>query len=171
MCSLYVMDWYNRTYVYAHTQFPRPDPNHEIANIVELTNWIPPTQPLVHPLLSGCVGALGARCPIYCCGGEVQTTPTTTPSNESDISISLQEILEGDGDNSSPKPLQSGIQIQLIDLNISLDAKYCVGQSCNARKGRYNLYVPMSAYLPTIPIHVKFRFAFLSHFSIINLLF
>lgn len=159
MCTLYVLDWYNRTYVYNQNKFPIHDDNHEIANIVELTNWIPPTQPLVYPLLNDCVGASGARCPVYCCtGGFVQ--PTTPPDlNLTEIEeteISIQELLTG-GDNSSPKWLQSGVRIQLVDLNVSLDAKYCVGTSCSPRKGRYNLYVPMSPYLPTIPLHVKFR--------------
>jgi hypothetical protein len=149
------MDWYNRTYVYAHTQFPRPDPMHEIANIVELTNWIPPTQPLVRPLLSGCVGSMGSKCPVYCCGSEIPPTTTVPSLNSTDDETEtfLKQLL--DGDNSSPKPFHE-VQIQLVDMNIFLDAKYCVGTSCNPRKGRYNLYIPMSAYLPSIPLHVKF---------------
>jgi hypothetical protein len=159
------MDWYQRTYVYAHTQFPRPDPIHEIGNLVELTNFIPPAQPLVRPLLSGCVGALGALCPVYCCGAGKEGTPPTTTANPTtpgnNTVISLQDLLDEDGDNSSPKLLHSGVQIKLTDLNIMLDAKYCVDKSCNARKGIYNLYVPISVYLPTIPLNVKFRLVLL----------
>lgn len=153
MCGLYVMDWYNRTYVYNHQLFPRPDPDSEIGNIFELTNWIPPAQPLVRPLLSTCMGILGASCPTYCCASILDADHGLVDGNGTLTDDLLLEEL----DNSSPKPLASGVGIRLLDLNLSLDAKYCVDNSCMPRKGRYNLYVPMSAYMPIIPVHIRFR--------------
>ncbi|KAI6191034.1 Myelin regulatory factor [Aphelenchoides bicaudatus] len=156
MCTLYVLDWYNRTYVYNHNKFPIPDQTHGFGNIIELTNWLPPKQPLVKPLLSDCVGALGSNCTMYCCAADRPTTNAPPKWTEvEETKVSLQELLV-DGDNASPKPLFSGVRIQLVDLNISLDAKYCVDKSCQPKSGRYNLYIPMGPYLPTIPLHIKF---------------
>ncbi|KAI6240424.1 Myelin regulatory factor [Aphelenchoides fujianensis] len=70
MCTLYVLDWYNRTYVYTPHHFlppPHFDSADSIGNIYTMTNWTPPAQPLVHPLLWSCPGLAGGFCQRFCC--------------------------------------------------------------------------------------------------------
>ena len=168
MCTLYVLDWYNRTYVYSHHTFIRHEPGADVGHFVERVNWLPPVQPLVRPLLTSCVSVVGAHCPTYCCGRSAavataknQTPPATLSGAVDFVPLaSPKDVARGfanEPDNQSQKPLASGARIELVDLHAaSIDAKFCVGESCEPRKGRYNLYVPMSAYMPTMPVHLKF---------------
>jgi len=47
------------------------------------------------------------------------------------------------------------VVIKLVDLDLTIDGRYCIENSCVPRKGRYTLYVPLSPYMPNIPL--KFR--------------
>lgn len=69
MSALYVLDWYNRNYVYKKLILPM-DGQDSIGNLIEQKyniSWIPPTQPLA-PLLTAMCGLIN-HCPIYCCNG------------------------------------------------------------------------------------------------------
>ncbi|KAH7666473.1 CBR-PQN-47 protein, partial [Aphelenchoides avenae] len=53
-------------------------------------------------------------------------------------------------------PLESGVNIEVIDFNATLDERYCVNGSCVARRGLYNLYVPVAGHTPTAPVLIRF---------------
>ena len=55
-------------------------------------------------------------------------------------------------------PLESGVSIEVIDFNATLDERYCVNGSCVARRGLYNLYVPVAGQTPTAPVLIRFRY-------------
>lgn len=57
-------------------------------------------------------------------------------------------------------PLESGVNIEVIDFNATLDDRYCVNGSCVARRGLYNLYVPVAGHTPTAPVLIRFRYIF-----------
>ncbi|CAD5214624.1 unnamed protein product [Bursaphelenchus okinawaensis] len=167
MCTLYVLDWYNRTYVYTPHSFPRNPPTTPpmlMDNIIDLTNkeWSPPEQDLIHPLLASC--ALGGmNCPIYCCASPSAYNMSETEDGvdgfvalakpEGKVQERMSAVISND--SGKLKPFGSGVEIKLTDLNVTLDERFCVEGSCAPRKGRYNLYVPISGYMPTISLHVK----------------
>ncbi|CAD5214622.1 unnamed protein product [Bursaphelenchus okinawaensis] len=164
MCTLYVMDWYNRTYVYTPHSFPRNPPSTPpmlMDNIIDLTNkeWVLPKQPLVHPLLSTCPDS-GMHCPKYCCASNsVYNSSNSEDSVDGVLSLDkkkdkMTSVVVGN-DGRDVKPFGNGIEIKLKDLDISLDESYCVEGSCAPRKGRYNLYIPISAYMPTMPLQIN----------------
>ncbi|KAI6200849.1 Myelin regulatory factor [Aphelenchoides besseyi] len=164
MCTLYVLDWYNRSYVYTPHHFPRVTPTSDsadgIGNIIQLANWIPPAQPLVHPLLSTCTGLLGAHCQRFCCNTDVNRTYGRDESVNSVTSSHLQSPLELRALDSSAlsapsMKFDSGVSMQLLELNVTLDGHYCTEGSCNPRKGRYNFYIPVSPYFPTVSMHLR----------------
>lgn len=96
MCTLYVMDWYNRTYIYAPHHHYHPSSlfnengeimingiksgnnavGHELVNnggenelghFVEKIIWTPPKNPVGIPLAAQC-SILPSHCPVFCCG-------------------------------------------------------------------------------------------------------
>lgn len=54
-------------------------------------------------------------------------------------------------------PLPSGVTFEVVNLNVTLDARYCLNTSCSSRRGSYTLYIPITPYLPTISLEVKIR--------------
>ncbi|KAE9551674.1 hypothetical protein FO519_005114 [Halicephalobus sp. NKZ332] len=151
MCTLYVLDWYNRTYVYnAHIPtMNSPSNGDNVGNLIEQKSisWIPPIQPLAPVLASYC--GLKNQCPHYCCMGKI------TPNDEI-INDAFSIPTKKNDVKSNFAAVSKGVEIQILNLNVSLDQRFCVDDSCNPRKGRYNLYVPVSPFLPTIPLHVRF---------------
>jgi hypothetical protein len=160
MCSLYVLDWYHRTYVYTADSFPRNYPTAnpgDVGHFKEWTNdyWKPPIQYLVDPLLGTCSASV---CALYCC------SPQRVFNSSSDKAVivldnpaSPPEIRsDSKGNQDTSKSLDSGVEIKLVNLNMTIDGQYCIENSCNARKGFYSLYVPVSDFYPTMPIRVHF---------------
>lgn len=166
MCTLYVLDWYNRTYVYTPHSFPRHPPTTPpvlMDNIVDLTNkeWAPPLQTLIPPLLSTC-SLGGISCPVYCCANPASYNITDLEmAVDSFVALPkptspLEKRLPvGDKVDGLQMPFGNGVEIKLADLDLVLDERYCVEGSCNPSKGRYNLYIPVSAYMPTMSLKVK----------------
>lgn len=156
MCTLYVLDWYNRTYVYnAHIPIMTHPNNTQdyIGNMIEMKDklplsWIPPTQPFAPILASMC--GLRSQCPQYCCIG----TPKFASGEE--LMNEKASIIKKNSTSSTNNQLNSDVTIHITNLNVTLDQRYCVENSCKPRIGRYNLYVPVSPFLPTIPLHLKF---------------
>uniref|UniRef100_A0AC34Q5E5 Peptidase S74 domain-containing protein n=1 Tax=Panagrolaimus sp. JU765 TaxID=591449 RepID=A0AC34Q5E5_9BILA len=160
MCTLYVLDWYNRNYVYS-THIPimtvpgnGPD---AVGNIIQLTNnvplsWIPPTQPFAPILASVC--GLRNQCPQHCCMG----TPKFSSDDELGMDNTTASIISKSSDLLPPaiNLLNKDVKMQILNLNVSLDQRFCVENSCKPKTGRYNLYVPISPFLPTIPLHIRF---------------
>ena len=52
--------------------------------------------------------------------------------------------------------LPTGVSIALPTFNVTLDSRYCIKNSCSKRHGVYSLFVPVSPYLPNIPVEVQF---------------
>uniref|UniRef100_A0A7E4VYG4 Peptidase S74 domain-containing protein n=1 Tax=Panagrellus redivivus TaxID=6233 RepID=A0A7E4VYG4_PANRE len=165
MCTLYVLDWYNRTYVYSpHIPHITPSTNsQDIGHLIEQKYrlplaWIPPTQPFAPILASMC--DLMYQCPQYCCatthkyGGTDGSMPALdgfVPLKSSTMKPAVLKTTY-----SPPSPFKSKTVIEILNLNVSIDQRYCVEKSCSPVKGRYNLYVPVSPFMPTIPLHIRF---------------
>ncbi len=50
-----------------------------------------------------------------------------------------------------------GVSVSIPFYNVTLDKAYCTAHSCNARNGgRFELFVPVSPYMPTFSVHVRF---------------
>ncbi|GMR45745.1 hypothetical protein PMAYCL1PPCAC_15940, partial [Pristionchus mayeri] len=55
-----------------------------------------------------------------------------------------------------PKPLSTGTRIEVIgDVTMTIDARYCAERSCDQKRGRYYLFVPVSPYMPTAPVLLR----------------
>lgn len=96
MCTLYVMDWYNRTYIYTPHNHYHPSnlfnengaimingikadnhaPGNDVINsggenglghFVEKIIWTPPKNPVGRPLAAQC-SIVRLNCPVFCCG-------------------------------------------------------------------------------------------------------
>lgn len=52
-------------------------------------------------------------------------------------------------------PFTSGVNIEILDFNVTLDERYCIEDSCKPRRGLYTLYVPISSNMPTVPLEIK----------------
>lgn len=168
MCTLYVLDWYHRTYVYTAESFPRnypiPVDEGEIGHImteINMKDWKPPSQTSVDPLLGTCSAG---GCALYCCSAQrlfnSTDEPTSMLASLAKPQKSPLEIRPDSNDNNQQnalKPFESGVAIKLIELNVTIDNRYCIEKSCVPKKGRYNLYVPISAYMPTIPFRLRIR--------------
>lgn len=80
MCTLYVMDWYNRTYVY-HPHYPyhsivtaTQSNEPQVGNIYEVKPkttfaWSPPATIKAPPLAATC--GLRTHCPTFCCANHL----------------------------------------------------------------------------------------------------
>lgn len=133
----------------------------EIGHYKEYTNWKPPLQ-VINPLLATCYAG---GCTTYCCSSRQVYNSSSGTDESTSMFASLAnphspiEIRPGSGDKpNSLMPLESGVEIRLVDLNINIDKRYCIDKSCVPRKGRYELYVPISPYFPTIPMHIQIRY-------------
>uniref|UniRef100_A0A915EDB8 Peptidase S74 domain-containing protein n=1 Tax=Ditylenchus dipsaci TaxID=166011 RepID=A0A915EDB8_9BILA len=150
MCTLYVLDWYNRTYVYF--------PHHHYG----YPHIVSPTP--AHPMNSD--DGIEKSMPNFCCANHLSYSSKDGGSQGDEstfLELAGQSNVKGKLDLTSQavfstaEQLESGVQIQVLNLNATLDQRYCVTEgACNARKGRYNLYVPISDHLPTIPLQLKF---------------
>lgn len=171
MCTLYVLDWYHRTYVYGEHQFPRQpptfDPSLNPGKMIS-TIGVPRYQP-VDPLLGTCSGR---GCPLYCCGSNDVRNSTTVLLEKTTLAsfvgtVGMARIGSSPQQNSTdkthsnvPKPLESGVVIKQVELGLNIDSRYCIENSCVPRKGRYTLYVPLSPYMPNIPLRFHVRYVF-----------
>lgn len=60
-----------------------------------------------------------------------------------------------DIDDYKLQPLWSGVRIEVEGMNMTIDSRYCSERSCNEKKGRYHLFVPVSPYMPTTPVMLR----------------
>lgn len=201
MCTLYVMDWYNRTYNFSHmhpnyypTTLPssqseeqQPPPQNMIEQLWN-SSWTPPIQN-VPPLTILCstsslaslvAGPLAASsCPQYCCasrennyyerlGEKLNQGVDSLVALASKFPRLLPESAVKKHEESTFE-FGNGVHIEIMNLNVSLDARFCLPEncsighnnlcipnSCNPRTGHFNLYVPISPHLPTIPLQLRF---------------
>ncbi|VDK49659.1 unnamed protein product [Anisakis simplex] len=173
MSTLYVLDWHSRTFGYHRRDMPMivtttsPETVGNIGNIIEVNKdlWLPPSQPNVPPLAIVCENQ---HCHTYCCSGMSSQhhydRSANTKYQKGDMLVGLREqrltaLIPISGSSratiSSHSPLPSGVNIEVITLNMTLDERYCVENSCQPRRGLYTLYVPISPFMPAIPIEIR----------------
>lgn len=178
MCTLYVMDWYNRTYVYGPHII---DPRYRFSNTLnpsleapapgliykEIPIWELPQESKALPLTAIC--GQRSHCPVFCCAAphayqslnsktEKIDSIVTWNNNNSLHSNLIDEVLAINDALTKTSELESGVRIEVLNLNMVLDSQYCTKKGiCDMRKGRFDLYVPVSPYLPTIPLLIKIQ--------------
>uniref|UniRef100_A0A914H3Z9 Myelin regulatory factor n=1 Tax=Globodera rostochiensis TaxID=31243 RepID=A0A914H3Z9_GLORO len=204
MCTLYVLDWYNRTYVfpvqfhrdhYHPTTNPLPDadrgrqaqqpiePGKMIKPFVE---WKLPDRPQnVPPLTVFCGGGAitsfsslisvpivpPSSCPLYCCannklayenfGQKLSKSVDNLVALASKVAENVvppaPQLLIQEHPNKIDElnTLANGAKFEILNLNFTIDARYCLNESCDARNGHFNLFVPISEHFPTIPLQIR----------------
>jgi hypothetical protein len=143
--------------------------------------WRPPTQPDV-PMIAPCKDA---QCQMYCCGDQhvYKTDSGSKGASSVDVVVALPGTKPDDNkyaakDANEPSyrarryassdsaivsnsvlPRQSfDVRIDIPDFNITLDQRWCIGGACQRPKeGRFDLYIPISTYMPTIPLEIVFE--------------
>uniref|UniRef100_A0A0N4ZCP7 NDT80 domain-containing protein n=1 Tax=Parastrongyloides trichosuri TaxID=131310 RepID=A0A0N4ZCP7_PARTI len=175
MSVLYVMDWYKRSssQYYRRQNFNGTgyySKNNDIGHLYEnvtIHRLMPlPTHQPNAPLLFGECNS--EFCEEYCIlnKGKYDTVDQETEeldgvvslpddSDVDDYHFSLSKLSTGSGTST---PLYSGVDIFLPTLNVSIDSDYCHENSCNFSTGQYDLYIPVSTYMPAINIEVLFRY-------------
>ncbi|EPB68108.1 hypothetical protein ANCCEY_12802 [Ancylostoma ceylanicum] len=186
MSALYVLDWHNRNYGYHHLYPPNATPPTKSGGSTEGVGhmiyqidhpYLPMLQPDAPPLMSTC---RSTHCHTYCCADRA-VYHTTSEVNEvverisinihaqrgksriaqMDTIVTLGERTKNMIARSAPnislgKPLGTGVRILIPSLNVTIDNRYCIEQSCNKKRGRFNMYIPVSPYLPTLPLEITF---------------
>ncbi|VDN06025.1 unnamed protein product [Thelazia callipaeda] len=183
MSTLYVLDWHNRTFGYHKRGYNSNgittidpsvmDQNGKIGHIVQLKDsdiWKPPIQ-LNVPLLSTPCNHM--HCHSYCCmERNIHSTSTADIIIKDDELMDLAEIerqqsllfARNEREIKSRlrdqhlvlPPLPSNVNIEILDFNITIDGRYCIGNSCKPQRGLYNFYIPISPMMPTVPLEIKF---------------
>ncbi|KAK6765577.1 hypothetical protein RB195_025471 [Necator americanus] len=166
MSALYVLDWHNRNYGYHHLYPPNATPPTKSGGSTEGVGhmiyqighpYLPMLQPDAPPLMSTC---RSTQCHTYCCADRA-TYHIGREETEMDTIVTLGErtknmIARSAPDISTGKPLGTGVRITIPSLNVTIDNRYCIEQSCNRKRGRFNIYIPVSPYLPTLPLEITF---------------
>ncbi|KAK6009043.1 hypothetical protein OSTOST_26059 [Ostertagia ostertagi] len=119
--------------------------------------YLPMLQPDAPPLMATC---RSNHCHTYCCADRAKYH-TGNQVNDMDTIVTLGEhtknmIARSAPDISTGKPLGTGVRIMILSLNVTIDNRYCIEQSCNKKRGRFNMYIPVSPYLPTLPLEITF---------------
>ncbi|CAI5443890.1 unnamed protein product [Caenorhabditis angaria] len=157
MSALYVLDWHNRNYGYHHHHYTHhsttPSSKGEPANlVVSPLRFMPTYQPDAPPLLAHC---FSPSCRTYCCGagGNDESTNDTPHSAVSANNVTSSGI--GRAPQSAHREFGTGVEIRIPLLNTTLDQRYCIERSCNKRRGIFNLFVPVSRFMPDAPIEIQ----------------
>ncbi|VDL63320.1 unnamed protein product [Nippostrongylus brasiliensis] len=172
MSALYVLDWHNRNYGYHHLYPLNATPPSKLGGSTEGPSvpvlsiqfhleifasdhpYLPMLQPDAPPLMATC---RSNHCHTYCCADRAHELT----SFQMDTIVTLGEhtknmIARSAPDISGGKPLGTGVRIMIPSLNVTIDNRYCIEQSCNRKRGRFNMYIPVSPYLPTLPLEITF---------------
>ncbi|KHJ91320.1 NDT80/PhoG like DNA-binding family protein [Oesophagostomum dentatum] len=166
MSALYVLDWHNRNYGYQHLYPPiattptKSDNSTEGVGHMIYQNdypYLPMLQPDAPILMPAC---RSSHCHTYCCADRAAYR-SGNKVNEMVTIVTLGEraknmIARSAPESASMKPLGTGVRITIPLLNITVDNRYCIEQSCSKKRGRFNMYIPVSPYLPTLPLEITF---------------
>ncbi|VDM74486.1 unnamed protein product [Strongylus vulgaris] len=166
MSALYVLDWHNRNYGYQHLYPPNATPSTKSGGSTEGVGhmiyqidhpYLPMLQPDAPTLMPTC---RSSHCHTYCCADQA-VYRSGNRVNGMDAIVTLGErtknmIARSAPDVSARKPLGTGVRILIPTLNVTIDNRYCIEQSCNKKRGRFNMYIPVSPYLPTLPLEIIF---------------
>ncbi|KAK0396899.1 hypothetical protein QR680_001902 [Steinernema hermaphroditum] len=159
MSALYCMDWYKKNQW--HDDFHRGRTSHDMIDdkppgqIVipggSNVSWIPLTQ--AHAPMIPAYCERGPTCQESCCARPVTMLRGSLPEQTPNYLL-IPPIEEG----RDPKPANGlPISITLVNANITIDDRFCVGGSCTSRHGRYTLYVPLSPAALTAPIRIRVK--------------
>lgn len=162
MTALYVLDWHNRNY--GPNVIPSLPRNYTDSIPGEMRDMgilgqLPILQPDAPPLAGVC---RSRNCHHYCCAdkNEYHTEKKEkaldhivmmTGGHRKLMTRSAPGLENGQG-----KPFPSGVVISVPVFNMTLDTRYCIEDSCSKKLKIYNLYIPVSPYLPTIPLEITF---------------
>uniref|UniRef100_A0A0N5C5Q7 NDT80 domain-containing protein n=1 Tax=Strongyloides papillosus TaxID=174720 RepID=A0A0N5C5Q7_STREA len=175
MSILYVMDWYKRSNSHYYRRqningtglySKNSDIGHLYENVtIHRLMPLPTFQPNAPILFGECNSDF---CEEYCLLNKGKYDTVDQQVEELDGVVSLPDDNDIDDyhfslsklstNSGTSTPLYSGVDIFLPTLNISIDSDYCHENSCNFSTGQYDLYIPVSTYMPAINIEVIFRF-------------
>uniref|UniRef100_A0A1I7U0Q7 NDT80 domain-containing protein n=1 Tax=Caenorhabditis tropicalis TaxID=1561998 RepID=A0A1I7U0Q7_9PELO len=158
MSALYILDWHNRNFGYHHVTPSATTPaiKEGPGNVViPLDHYVPfrqPDAPLIVPICPSST----SRCREYCCSeydkdhAELEVKEYDASNYEENENVYKAETrsdfhVKGFGNN---------VRITLPDLGMEIDQRYCIEKSCVPKKNVYNLFIPMTRYMPNIPIEV-----------------
>uniref|UniRef100_A0A1I8ANI2 NDT80 domain-containing protein n=1 Tax=Steinernema glaseri TaxID=37863 RepID=A0A1I8ANI2_9BILA len=157
MSALYCMDWYKKNQWHdafhrGHTPTITDDkPGQIVIPGGSNVSWIPLSQPHVPMIPAYC--ERGPQCQGSCCARPVTMLRGSLPE-ETPNYLLIPPVEEGH----DPKPANGlPISIKLVNSNITVDERFCVGGSCTTRHGRYTLYVPLSPAALTVPIRIRVK--------------
>ncbi|GMR61052.1 hypothetical protein PMAYCL1PPCAC_31247, partial [Pristionchus mayeri] len=162
MSALYVLDWHHRNYGF-HARIEPIKPDDEIGFMIK-TITMPRHQPGAPPLHDMC---LHGGCRSYCCENKVSYATETRmggfdPLTVKPLAGSKKAFLAAIAGAQKitptaffPKPFPSGTRFEIEGMNMTIDSRYCTERSCNEKKGRYYLFVPVSPYMPTTPVMLR----------------
>ncbi|EGT44995.1 CBN-PQN-47 protein [Caenorhabditis brenneri] len=156
MSALYILDWHNRNYGFHKNADANTLPaKWEPANLVVPSDFTQPDAPV---LLEKC---FNPSCKTYCC-------TDAPPPVEDTGAIATHGLQNGETEQPVNKThgiarapslehvsFGTGVEIRIPLLNVTLDQRYCIERSCNKRKGVFNMYVPVSKYMPDVAIEVE----------------
>ncbi|CAD44121.1 Myelin regulatory factor homolog 2, N-terminal [Caenorhabditis elegans] len=157
MSALYILDWHNRNFGYHHftpsatTSGPKEGPGNVV---IPLDHYVPLRQPDAPPLVPFCPME---TCRGYCCmeydkdHAELEITeydPNTATDNDFGFKADTRSdfTLKGFGNN---------VKISLPELGMQIDERYCIEKSCVKKRKVYSLFIPMTRYLPNVPLEVQ----------------
>ncbi|GMT07194.1 hypothetical protein PENTCL1PPCAC_29368 [Pristionchus entomophagus] len=165
MSALYVLDWHHRNYGIHAIVNPTLKPGEDDSlGMMKKTITMPRHQPGAPPLHDMC---LHGGCRSYCCETQVSYAtekrhggfdPATVVPLAGSKRAFLAAVLGAQQMTPTaffPKPLFSGTRFEVEGMNMTIDSRYCTERSCNEKKGRYHLFVPVSPYMPTTPVLLK----------------
>uniref|UniRef100_A0A0N5AEA4 NDT80 domain-containing protein n=1 Tax=Syphacia muris TaxID=451379 RepID=A0A0N5AEA4_9BILA len=172
MSTLYALDWHRRTFGtsrYASGLLPPTAvPSAENSSTAADEGWMgnvignkafEPPRYDNGPPLTACCGH--EYCRTYCCSSvEIPSIKNSNSSHQQQQKPTQQSFLATESQNLRSSmmlasPLPSGVNIQVLTLNVTIDERYCSKTSCDPQLGIYTLFVPISPYLPTISLEIK----------------
>ncbi|CAJ0582904.1 unnamed protein product, partial [Mesorhabditis spiculigera] len=159
MTTLYIMDWHNRNNS-LHTVYQIPShkspKSDDIGTMMKSTNhWVPASQPGIEPLMGVCQQD---QCQRYCCGDPTKYRPDMHMLDDDEMDVvdglaAHQQTFEKRSVPSYPASSEA-TTIEILNLNVTLSDAYCY-ESCSKKRGRFNYYIPISSYMPTIPLLIR----------------
>ncbi|KAH7689583.1 CBR-PQN-47 protein [Aphelenchoides avenae] len=57
----------------------------------------------------------------------------------------------------SGPPVKLNTAVEITNMGARLDERYCLKDSCNPRRGHFDLFVPVSPHMPVIPLFLKIK--------------
>lgn len=157
MSALYVLDWHNRNYGYHQHHDPALSNKGELANLVVPSPYM---QPDYLVLLEKC---FTPSCKAYCCkdapdvvedAGAIAThglhNGADVPAEPVNKTNAISKVPATD-----PISFGTGVEIRIPMLNVTLDQRYCIDRSCSKKRGVFNIYVPISKYMPEVALEIQ----------------